>query len=635
MVTLRINLLHQLTILLILTLFVGIRIEADVRDSLDPFDTTQSDQASEDNDKDKTAPELLEEAQVLLNEEHLLDARTKLLKALQKDPKEYRAHIMLSGYYMVHVSHFRLALKYIKRAGEIFKDKFGPPPYKNSKNQQEHAHILYLLSQVRLNLDDYAGALQVLDDFTSLGYYSDWYPGSRAWILMKLGKIDDAIRVARMGMFAGSEPGRTANMLGILLSMKGERSASIDVFKKAFAYELSLGELGQPATPLNNSGEVYREEFNEDDAESSFLKATSMPDGCEHVLPSLNLALLYMEQLNFGGAKRAIDNFESCVAQFPLRNGEEHVPLVHLARGRIDYHTGHIDSAINHLRASLEGRQWFGKIGTSQEDMQAAALISLGQALRAKNNHESFIRYSSWLDWASSLRRVTENSIEEWWLKRRARQVLAGQLNDLEDIQIRNTDCLVEYPTFGELLSGLPIETLEKRIAFERKSDSRVKAVPYYQAYLAESYFEHGYRSKALSTINELLGSVRPRYDDGLKLHALTLELKMLAPGSNVFNQIATQVFQLNRAELRNNALALPVNYTGDIPKAIDELNLAGFRLDNSMSLPFSIALSQVENTYLIEFGSTQSTVGVVKVRSESLFEAVNRLADEVFVVNL
>jgi Tfp pilus assembly protein PilF len=608
---------------------------ADVRDSLDPFDTTQPGQSADDADKDKTAPELLEEAQVLLNEEHLLDARTKMLKALQKDPKEYHAHILLSGYYMVHVGHFRLALKYIKRAQELFEEKFGQAPYQNPKVQQEHAHILYLTSQVRLNLDDYAGALQVLDEFTSFGYYSDWYPGARAWILMKLGKVDDAIRVARMGMFAGSEPGRTANMLGILLSMKGERKASLDVFKNAFAYELSLGELGQPATPLNNAGEVYREDFTEDEAESSFLKATSMPDGCDHVLPSLNLALLYMEQLNFGGAKRAMDNFESCVAQFPLRNGEEHVPLVHLARGRIDYHTGHVDSAINHLRAALEGRQWFGKIGTSQEDMQAASLISLGQFLSAKNNQEGFIRYSSWLDWAASLKRMAENATEAWWLKRRARQVLAGELNNLEDIQIRNTDSLIEYQTFGELLAGLPTETLEKRIAWERKTDLRLQAVPYYQAYLAENYFEHGQRSKALSTLNELLGSVRPRYDDGLKLHALALELKMLSPGGNAFNQIATQVFQLSRAELRNNGLPLPVNFTGDIPAAIDELNLAGFRLDNSIPLPFSIEISQSGNSYLMEFKSEQGTVGAIKVKSESLPEAVNRLADEVFVVTL
>ena len=135
-------------------------------------------------------------------------------------------------------------------------------------------------------------------------------------------------------------------MLGILLSMHGDRDESLKIFRQAIAYELSEGNLGQPATPLNNSGEVYKEIFSEDSAESSWLKATSMPDGCDHVLPSLNLSLLYFDELNLDGAKRAMDSFESCIAQYPLRNGEEHRALVSLARGRIALLSGNPDLAI-------------------------------------------------------------------------------------------------------------------------------------------------------------------------------------------------------------------------------------------------------------------------------------------------
>src|SRR5690606_8601721 len=148
------------------------------------------------------------------------------------------------------------------------------------------------LSQARLNLDDYEGAKEVLDEFSSYSYFAPWYPGSRSWVLMKLGDLEEAIRISKVGIMAGAEPGRTLNMLGILLSMTGERQGSLDVFKQAIRYELSLGQLGQPATPLNNSGEVYKEIFEEEEAERSWLRATSLPDGCEHVLRSLNLALM-------------------------------------------------------------------------------------------------------------------------------------------------------------------------------------------------------------------------------------------------------------------------------------------------------------------------------------------------------
>jgi tetratricopeptide (TPR) repeat protein len=212
------------------------------------------------------------------------------------------------------------------------------------------------LAETRLNLDNYQGALDVLNEFGKL-YFGAWYPASRAWVLMKLGKLDEAIRVARLGLLTEAEPGRTLNVLGILLSMTGKRQESLKVFNEAIMHELSMGSSGQPATPLNNSGEVYREIFNEEKAEAMWLKATSMPDGCEHVLPSMNLAIMFIEQLRLTDAKKAIDAFESCITQFPLRNGEEHRALVHLARGRIALHSGDVHSAVQHLEAARERRQ--------------------------------------------------------------------------------------------------------------------------------------------------------------------------------------------------------------------------------------------------------------------------------------
>src|SRR3712207_9038468 len=50
----------------------------------------------------------------------------------------------------------------------------------------------------------------------------------------------------------------------------------------------------------------------------------------------LNLTLLYIDQLKFDSAAATIDGFQRCIAQYPLRNGEEHSALVSLARGRIE-----------------------------------------------------------------------------------------------------------------------------------------------------------------------------------------------------------------------------------------------------------------------------------------------------------
>ena len=144
-------------------------------DPLDPFDIFSFDELSPStSDNDKTADELVRDAGRLLSTDRPLDARTKLLKAIQKDPKAYRAYYLLAGYYIVHVGHYRLALKYIKRAEALFEEQHGKPPYASQTLQMEHSNLIYYLSQVRLNLDNYQGALDALDDYYALGYRGEW-----------------------------------------------------------------------------------------------------------------------------------------------------------------------------------------------------------------------------------------------------------------------------------------------------------------------------------------------------------------------------------------------------------------------------------------------------------------------------
>lgn len=624
--------MKQIVIPLILLFLYCAPLKAEVLDPYDPFDTNYGGEEKSESDEDKSVEELLLDATILLNDERLLDARTKLLNALKKDPKEYRAHMMLAGYYMQHVGHFRLALKYIKQAEILFEEKNGKPPYKTLAAQSEHSHLLYLLAQARLNLDNYAGSLEVLDKFTAHQYYGSWYAGTRAWVLMKMNRIEEAIKVARLGVLAGAEPGRTLNMLGILLSLHRDREDSLRVFKDAISYELSLGASGQPATPLNNSGEVYKEIFEEDKAETSWLKAVRLPDGCEHVLPSLNLSLLYIEQLNFNGAKSAMSNFESCVAQYTLRNGEEHRALVNLVRGRLNLHGGSIDAALQHLELALQQRQWFGKIGTSVDDLASAAMISLAQALRAKNNHLALTYYDGILSRLDAQRQIAVNGIRAWWLMRRATQVLTEDLNDLEDLFVRNTDSMIEYPTFGELLARLPTGALERRLAYESQTDKRSGALTYYKAWLAENYL-NSYRSgKGLELLREAMSTMRPRYDNLLLTHTLTLMLRSAEFGSNEYNKLSERIFTLNRAKLRNHGLRLYINYS-DLPEELHDILDAGpFLLDNRHQAGFLIRYQQVDGEHVLSFVSSTMALQNFKVKGSSLEQIAEKFVDSVFV---
>ena len=597
-------------------------------------------------DEFKTSDQLLLEADFLLDDSRLLDARTKLLRALKKDPKNYRAHMLLSGYYLVHVGHFRLALRYIRQAESLFNEQHGAPPYSAERTIAEHQQIIYLVSQALLNLDDYAGALASLDDFEKLHYSAPWYSGTRAWILMKLGRVPEAIKIAREGMKNDSEPGRTLNMLGILLSMNGEPEESLQVFRDAVSWELSQGSQGQPATPLNNAGEVYREIFLDEKAESSWLRAISMPDGCEHVLPSLNLAILYFDQWNLDGAKKAFDSFESCTAQFPLRNGEEHKALVAFGRGRIALLSGHTDQAITLFNQAKKDRQWFGKIGTSEDDLLAATLQSLSAAHYAQANRLALQLpdESSWLDAIDRYQNRMTHEFLGWWFERKARRLLAETLNDFEDIVIRNTDALLEYPTLGMTMRGFSTAALERRIAQAQKGDRRKMSGNFYEAYRAENLIEHGDIAEGMTLAQQALSQVRPHFDDLLQAHLQALMLKQLDSSSTNYQDIAEELFALNRILLRDRGLVMPVGLSigissgGDAERQqiLKAAEAAGFiQAPRSKSLVNISIIHETDGTFKASVSAPVAAGGSMQLKAQKLSDVLNRLTDTMFSVEV
>lgn len=629
---------HCVTILV--CTFAPISVSAQLQDPLDPFDRVgeESGEFASSEDSEASATELIQRSVELLIDERPLDARSKLLLALKKDPTAYRAHILLSSYYMVHVGHYRLALSYITQAARLFRDQYGSPPYYVFIVQEEHKQILYLQMQAKLNLDNYRGALEVLDDFAELGYMDDWYAGSRAWVLMKMGKVDEAIKVAQSG-FASlrkeNEKGQILNMLGILYSMRNERNKALEIFKQAVAHELSLGKRGQPATPLNNAGEVYKEIFEEDKAEVAWKRATAQKDGCDHVLPALNLAIMFIEQLNLSGAKKAIDGFEACIAEFPLKNGEEHRALVHLARGRIALHAGDVDGAINHLRESLRRKQWFGKIGTSELDLQAASMVSLSQALDRKIKRGELMRASGFWERSESRLESLKLEISSWWYMRRARQLLTEDLSQFEDLYIRNTDSLLEYSTLGEVVSGISTKKIINKLEALSREDSRVPAHTYYSAYMADYYISNGEVDKAQKLIRETLLKVRPKFDESLRLRLLLLQLSLYPDTSPEYRQIAYLVYSINRAALFSYGYRLPVNFSVNDAEVSELLHNSPLLLDNTAKLQYVISSEVRDGEYILSLKAMTGVIGNMRVKSANLDEAVHKFINEIFLSDL
>ena len=534
------------------------------------FDDKAPPPPSTPEEKAKQLEQLIDEATALLAYERPIDARVKLQQALRLAPQDYRPHMLLGRYYLFDVGHFNLAYRYLKTSEHFFNEQYS----ENADNSlsediaQQHALLLYLVSEAELNLDRYQDSLNTLDRFEKK-YWLPFYPGSRAWVLMKLKRVDEAIRVAQSGILIGADQDRTWNILGILFSLKGDHQLSLDAFYEAIRAQVLAGS-GEIATPLNNAGEVYREMFKDEFAEAAFVRAVNLPDGCEHILPSLNLAMLDIDELRLRQAERALDDFETCFAQNSLREDTEHRTLLALARGKIALHKSETEKALTMLERAAEEQQWFGKIGTNENDVRFAATISLAQALRARAEELRDFENTSTANFLLNQAKTLFLLARAWWLERRGRQIGLEELDGLEDLSIRNTDTMLEYPTFGSLLAGFNSRSFQKRISHLLATESRKEARYYYQLYLGQNLLAHGKAGEAAPLLESALSGFR-EFDRLARTQVLASLVAAKEAGAHWWkplpadeqqklSRMKEEIYSLSPAHIRSAGVALPVD---------------------------------------------------------------------------
>ena len=194
--------------------------QPDLNDPFDSFSFRYDEDFSQldEGDANKSPELLLQEGVQLQLDGKYIEARTKLLGALKKNPKMIFAHILLAEYYFRQVGHFRLALRYAKNALELLYQTYGTPPYVTERVRDLHKAILNLLSGIRLDLDEYDQALALLDEYKSYNYNDPYYASSKAWILFKMGRNEEALQVAKNGLKNSVNMGALLNIYGILLS---------------------------------------------------------------------------------------------------------------------------------------------------------------------------------------------------------------------------------------------------------------------------------------------------------------------------------------------------------------------------------------------------------------------------------
>ncbi len=590
----------------------------------DPFDLNPT--TDNRDDQEKSVETLIREASVLIYDQPLT-ARSKLTVALKKDPRSILALNMLGNYYMTNVGHYRLALKYFKKAEKILFEDFGKPPYVDYRQQLLHSEILRQLGAVRQNLDLYQQALDNLNEYESYGYSDPYLQSSRAWIYFKLKQPEKGIEEAKNGIRAGSAIGNNLNILGILYSVIGEKEKGIQTLLKAYDFEKSLGSYGRSATPLNNMGEVYRELFKEDQAANSWESAVRLPDGCEHILPSLNLAVIHIEGLRLKLAEIALKNFQSCFAQYPLKNNEEHQSLLELILARIRYYQGDPASAITHLQNAIEHQQWFGSIGTDIADLQSAIYSDYSKSLLAYNNQLRTTPQETFLDKLATWKKIFTNSIQASWYNRKAKLLLLSVLNKFEDLDVRHTDSLLDYPSLGFYFQNLPKSTARRVITAQEKLDTRPNAKFYYQTYLAFNLAQTGSKEEARQILQQVINEPKIEFDQALKAQALA-QLIPISPESNQ-PALIEKLFKTQPAGILNNNLKFPVNSEGLPTELIKLLEQTNFDLASGKTTQFKLTYtSDSEAEYLTLRGPNNY---LTTVQGKDNLSLIKNLIKEIF----
>jgi hypothetical protein len=220
--------------------------------------------------------------------------------------------------------------------------------------------------------------------------------------------------------------------------------------------------------------------------------------------------------------------------------------------------------------------------------------------------------------------------------------MLIGELKDIEDLQIRNTDSLLEYPTLGETLRGLSSRALSTRLKRESTLDNRAAAKLFYKLYGAEGRIGFWTSSETLSDLEEVISHARPRYDELLKTHAILLRLNRISTESRRYREFAYTVFMTAPALLRNYGFKLPIR--------IDQIGISRYISKKLLNGPFIEARSDVgsndgqictvsgtegikdgESEYRLTLACPNIRGREATISANSVETAVNKLADAAF----
>ncbi|MFO0694863.1 MAG: hypothetical protein U0230_14995 [Polyangiales bacterium] len=237
-----------------------------------------------------TADELL--AFRYATEENFVKARELATKIVRRHPDSYLGHHVLALAQHYGEANFPVAYHEERLATRLFASRYGDPPRPGSP-WLWHARMLLETASLQAELGMHEERLATLDRYNER--YQPEQIAERAWSLMKVGRTEEARRVANLGL-ATNDPMQIEIALNALCAIEfeaGEDGRSYEACRQALEYGRSRG--GPAVVDLTNFAESARTEFRLEESERFLLEATELDD-IGYGNPWLELGELYLRE---------------------------------------------------------------------------------------------------------------------------------------------------------------------------------------------------------------------------------------------------------------------------------------------------------------------------------------------------
>ncbi len=525
-------------------------------------------------------------------------------RALREAPRSFRAHFLMG--FVQHVGEMNLprALFYLERAEKLLVERYGRYPAQQEFDGLTVYRLTLLeLTYVHGEMDHHEEKIHWVDELNvRLGF--DYTP-FKSWPLMKLGRFDEARRLAEDALESGEHDSAWESMaltaLCAVYSEARQRQEAYDACMRAAETPLERGMGG--AVTLSNAAAAAIEMFRFDEAERLLLESTKRA-----VEPTINpwgrLAHLYLQQGRFAEAVSALKEMRDYRLARPPYFDQQDQADAELTVASVLMVAGHGEDAlrITERVAARPDRQ--GTSSASAEQSEAGNLIMdrVTKLEVARRREEEAV----WSPLRSALRLRAEAlklRFEAWMAGRRAASLLAAPDRLITSLR---PECpgSVELPSWldGEVVGLVGSGVAWAAIQAARKEETLSPALsePVFRAFEAEAHFGAGRyeeaKEAALFAVSNLAPMESLKRARAAAFGAVAAERSRDLVNAQALYQ---SVLGQDPALLRRLGFGLPVQIVADQKsaaalKAVDWLESSPFFREAQHGFVLSVAESRV-----------------------------------------